>query len=79
MNETKEEGVQNIYECDDIQIIQRKTGMIFSLNRNGQYSENVAIVVNGEQPRAIYLMNSDGKTIDRFAWKCEWKAKTVDK
>ena len=69
INETKEENIQNIYECDDIQITQRKAEMIFSLNRNGQYNENIAIIVDGEQPRSIYIMNKDGKTIERFAWK----------
>ena len=69
ISETKEENIQNIYECDDIQITQRKAEMIFSLNRNGQYNENIAIVIDGEQPRSIYIMNKDGKTIERFAWK----------
>ena len=75
VRETKEKNVQNIYECNDIQITRRKTEMIFSLNRNGQYNENIAIVIDGEQPRSIYIMNNDGKTIESLAWNVNIKQK----
>ena len=59
---------KSMYECNDFQLTQNKDGMIFSLNREG-VGENIAVVINGETPRRIFIMNNAGKTIDRYYWK----------
>jgi len=59
---------KSMYECNDFQLTQNKDGMIFSLNREG-VGENIAVVINGETPRRIFVMSNTGKTIDRYYWK----------
>ncbi len=67
IKETDKEQIENIYECNDIQITKRKEGIIFSLDRTSP-QDNIAIVVDGETTRFIYLMNDYGKTIDTIVW-----------
>lgn len=64
--------VESIYECTDIQITKRKDEMIFSLDRTLS-GDNIAIVINGDKTRYIYLMNEHGKTIEYISWKAKTK------
>lgn len=68
VKETDKEQIENIYECNDIQITKRKDEVIFSLDRTTP-QDNICIVVNGDTARYIYLMNEHGKTIEHMPWK----------
>lgn len=59
--------IKSYHECPDLQVTQSENEIIFSLNRRND--NNIPIIINGDTPIRIFLMNNSGRTIDRYYWK----------
>ena len=77
IEENNRNDTRTYYECDDLQITAPNNdhGYIFSLNRESKKKENISVCINGDKSRNIFLMNENGKTIDRFYYKLKTKNK----
>ncbi len=62
-SDSEEKKIESMYECKTYRKISNKDEIIFVLD------DNLTIAVNGEQKRTMYLMNNEGKTVDRMYWK----------
>lgn len=58
------------FECSDIQLTQESDRMIFSLDSNCP-NKNIAIIINGDKPRKIYILSDSGINICQYMWKCK--------
>lgn len=62
-DDDKRETNESVYDCKTYRKIQSKDGYQFILD------DDLCIAINGETRRTIYIMNNEGKTIDRMYWK----------
>ena len=63
-----EDQVEHVHECDEYCLTRNKDQMIFkTFDKTGMQKQ--AIVINGETPRRIYVMNDSGQTTNRYYWK----------
>jgi hypothetical protein len=68
--EHENEQIEKVYECSDYQVTKQKDQLIFSLNRETYIpTDNIAIIIDGELPRRIYIINEAGKTVDTYYWQ----------
>jgi len=55
--------IESMYECKTYRKISDKDSVVFILD------DNLNIEIKGESKKTMYLMNSEGKTVDKMYWK----------
>ena len=69
---------ESLHECRRLFKTQDKDGILFTLENDGT-NDSLNIAINGGKRRNIYIMNSEGKTIERITWNPKEEGQSFQK